>query len=121
MLCGPDCESEGTQAEESWLAMPSPAVSLSMAAISVLQDDVAALQREVADLVHDLDRSLDIASVEAAEVDRLRAVLVRIRDGQCGACKRTADEDGHVDCDSRPRCYWMPIDAEREARAALAG
>lgn len=101
--------------------MPSPAVSLAMAAISILNDDVAALQREVADLVHDLNRSLEAASAEAAEAERLRTVLMRIRDGQCGACKRTADEDGHVDCDSRPRCYWMPIDAEREARAALLG
>lgn len=100
--------------------MPSPAVSLAMAAISVLQDDVAELQQEAADLFRDLSRYMDAASAEAAEVERLRAVLVRIRDGQCGACKRTADEDGHVDCDSRPRCYWMPTDAEREARAALA-
>lgn len=100
--------------------MPSPAVSLAMAAISVLQDDVAELQQEVADLVHDLNRSIQAASVESAEVERLRAVLVRIRDGQCGACKRTADDDWHVDCDHRPRCYWMPIDAAGEARAALA-
>ena len=91
-----------------------------MAAISVLQDDIAALQREVADLVHDLNRSMEAASAEAAEVERLRAVLIRIRDGQCGACKRTADDDWHVDCDLRPRCYWMPVDAEDEARAALA-
>lgn len=90
-----------------------------MAAISVLQDDVSELQQEVADLVHDLNRSIEADSAKAAEVERLRAVLVRIRDGQCGACKRTADEDGHVDCDSRPRCYWIPTDAEREARAAL--
>lgn len=92
-----------------------------MAAISILHDDIAALQQEVADLVHDLNRSQDAASQEAVEVERLRAVLVRIRNGQCGACKRTADEDGHVDCDYRPRCYWMPVDAEAEARAALTG
>lgn len=86
--------------------MPSPAVSLALAVISVLHDDIDALQQEVI--------------AEAAEAERLRVVLVRIRDGQCGACKRTADEDGHVDCDHRPRCYWMPVDAAGEARAALA-
>lgn len=100
--------------------MPSPAVSLAMAAISVLQDDVAELQQEVANFVHDLNRSMEAASAKAAEVERLRVVLTRIRDGQCGACKRTADDDWHVDCDHRPRCYWMPVDAEAEARAALA-
>ena len=77
-----------------------------------MHDAIAALQ-------HDIDRLLDIASAEAAEVERLRVVLERIRDGQCGVCKATAPSQLiPLACLSHGG-YWWPVDAEAEARAAL--
>lgn len=77
-----------------------------------MHDAISAIQ-------HDIARLVAIASAEAAEVERLRVVLERIRDGQCGVCKATAPGQLiPLECMSHGG-YWWPVDAEAEARAAL--
>lgn len=77
------------------------------------------MHRAISALQHDIARLLDIASAEAAEVERLRVVLARIRDGQCGVCKATAvGQVMPAECQSHDG-FWRPVDAEAEARAAL--